>query len=75
MDATVDVVDLTAVMPRYRPIAPSRHRTQILDRLSIGSCARKSDNPPLKFSNLRHCGGGIAGGGAATIPKGCISDR
>ncbi|MEG4421991.1 hypothetical protein QUA70_25900 [Microcoleus sp. LAD1_D5] len=75
MDTIINAVDLITVIPGYRSIAQSRNRTQILDRLSIGSCARKSDNPPLKFSNLRHCGGGIAGGGAATIPKGCISDR
>ncbi|WP_242722590.1 hypothetical protein [Microcoleus vaginatus] len=72
MDATVDAVDLTAVMPGDRPIA----QLYTDSRSAIDRFLReKTDNLPLKFSNLRHCGGGIAGGGAATIPKGCISDR
>ncbi|MEG3910269.1 hypothetical protein Q5691_19345 [Microcoleus sp. w1-18aA5] len=75
MDTIINAVYLTSVIPGYRSIAKSRNLTQILDRLSIGAGVRKTNNWQLKFSNLRHCGGGFAGGGAATIPKSCISDR
>lgn len=75
MDTIINGVYLTRVIPGYRSIAQSRNRTQILDRLSIDSWGRKTDNPPLKFSNLRYCGGGFPRGGAAQISKSCISDR
>jgi hypothetical protein len=64
MDTIINAVYLTAVIPGYRPIAQlyTDYRSAI-----VGSCARKTNHPPLKFSNLRRCAGGFPGRGAAKI--------
>ncbi len=73
MDATVDVVDFTAVMPGYRPIA----QLYTDSRSAIDRFLPEKDQPPaakiLKPTSLwlRMSGGR----GAAQIQKSCISDR
>ena len=71
MDATLDVVDLTAVMPGYRPIAQLYTGSgTTVDR--AGLCARKTRNSLLKFSNIHPSRGGFPGRGAAKIRWSCI---
>ncbi|MEG3926704.1 MULTISPECIES: hypothetical protein [unclassified Microcoleus] len=72
MDAIINAVDLTALMPGYRPIA----QLYTDYRSAIDRFVREKDRQPAaKILHLPRCGGGFPGRGAAQIPKSCISDR